>query len=504
MSAGFDLRPYQRDVIERINTEIAAARRRILLVAPTGSGKTVIAAAFIADAVRRGKRVLFLAHRRELVTQASRKLHAAGIDAGIILPGYPMRLAEPVQVASIASLRARAISSSSIDMPVADIVVVDEAHHARARTYRRILQEYPHAVVVGMTATPCRGDGRGLGNVFDVLVECPDVAELTDAGWLVRAKMYAPTTPDLDGVRIRQGDYDEGQLAERMDKPQLVGDIVEHWHKLAQRRSTIVYTTSVAHSAHLRDEFRRGGVLAEHIDGSTPTEERDGILARLARGEVEIVCNCMVLTEGFDAPDVGCLVLARPTKSLGLYRQMIGRGLRSARSKTDCIILDHAGAVFTHGLPDDPIAWTLHEDGRAENKAHATRGTYGGPPKLVDCPECHAVRFQGRPCTICGWQPRPKPTAVEVIDGDLGRVERDRSIVATVLDQRRFYAQLLYIAGERGYQRGWAGHKFREKFGAWPSWRYAEPMPPDDAVRAWVRSRSIAFAKARAKQRAAS
>jgi DNA repair protein RadD len=501
MSAAPEFRPYQRDVIERVNAEIVAGRRHILLVAPTGSGKTVIAAAFIADAVRRSRRVLFLAHRRELINQASRKLHAAGVDAGIILPGHPMRLTEPVQVASIASLRARAISSSSIDMPIADIVVVDEAHHARARTYRRILQEYPRAVVVGLTATPCRGDGRGLGNVFDVLVECPDVGELTAAGWLVRPRIYAPTRPDLDGIRIRQGDYDEGQLAERMDRPQLVGDIVVHWHRHAERRSTIVYATSVAHSVHLRDEFRRSGVLAEHIDGSTPTEERDSILVRLARGEVEIVCNCLVLTEGFDAPDVGCLVLARPTKSLGLYRQMIGRGLRSAPGKTDCIILDHAGAVFQHGFPDDPIRWTLHEDRRAENPAHAARLAYK-TPGLTDCPECHAIRFEGQACRACGWRPRPKPAAVGVIDGDLGRVERDRSIVAAAIDQRRFFGQLLYIASERGYQQGWAAHKFREKFGAWPSWRFAEPSPPDDAVRAWVRSRQIAYAKAQAKQRA--
>jgi DNA repair protein RadD len=366
------------------------------------------------------------------------------------------------------------------------------------RTYRRILEAYPDAIIIGLTATPCRDDGRGLGNVFDVLVECPDVLELTRGKFLVPARIYAPTTPDLKGLPTARGDYVEAALAERMDKAQLVGDVVTHWHRLAERRSTIVYATSVAHSVHLRDEFRRSSVLAEHISGSTPTEERDAILARLARGEVEIVCNCMVLTEGFDAPDVGCLVLARPTKSLGLFRQMIGRALRPAPGKVDALILDHAGAVFTHGFPDDPIEWTLHEDRRAENKAHSARIQHRAPA-LTDCPECRAVRFEGQPCPACGWRPRPKAVAVDVIDGDLGRVERDRSVVATALDRRRFYSQLLYIASERGYQRGWAGHKFKEKFGAWPSWRYAEPLPPDDAVRSWVRSRQIAFAKAQAR-----
>jgi DNA repair protein RadD len=496
------LRPYQAAVIERVATEIAAGRRRVLLVAPTGSGKTVIAGALVADAVARNHRVLFLAHHRELIGQASRKVHAAGVDHGIIMPGFPMRLGEPVQVASIASLHARAIRSNTIELPPADLIVVDEAHHCRAQTYKRILEAYPNATIIGLTATPCRGDGRGLGKVFDVIVECPSVAELTAGNYLVPARIYASSQPDLTGVRVTHGDYAEGQLAERVDTPKLIGDVVSHWHRLSGRRRTVLFAAGVAHSLHLRDEFRRSGVLAEHIDGSTPIEEREGILRQLAAGTVELVTNAMVLTEGFDCPEIGCIVLARPTKSLGLYRQMVGRVLRPADGKTDALILDHAGAVFAHGFPDDPIEWTLAEDRRAENKAHASRGKRGSPA-LVDCPECHAVRFQGQPCPACGWRPRSKPAAVEVAEGDLGRVERDRNVTAVTHDRRRFYAMLLHIAGERGYQRGWAGHKFKEKFGAWPSWRFIDPLPADDEVRSWVRSRAIAYAKAMQKAGAA-
>src|SRR5438477_12418668 len=232
------LRPYQSDVIARIWSAIEDAKRRVLLVAPTGSGKTVVAGAVVADAVARGMSVVFLAHRRELVTQASRKLHEVGIDAGIILPGFPMRLSEAVPVASIASLHARAIRSSTIGLPEANLVIVDEAHHCPARTYRRILEAYPNAIVIGLTATPCRGDGRGLGNVFEVLIECPDVAELTRDKFLVPAKLYAPTTPDLKGIPTARGDYVEAALAERMDKPRLVGDAVEHWHPPGAPRPT--------------------------------------------------------------------------------------------------------------------------------------------------------------------------------------------------------------------------------------------------------------------------
>jgi superfamily II DNA or RNA helicase len=303
-------------------------------------------------------------------------------------------------------------------------------------------------------------------------------------------------------VKVERGDYVERQLAERMDQPQLGGDFVSHWLRLGERRRTVLFATGVGHSQHLCNEFRRNGIWAEHIDGSTPLGDRDAILGKLAAGMVEVVCNAMVLTEGFDCPDVGCLVLARPTKSLGLYRQMIGRGLRAAPGKSDCIVLDHASAVFAHGFPDDPIAWTLADDRRAENRAHSARGK-GQMPALTDCPECHSVKFEGRVCPFCGWRPTPKPVPVEVVEGDLGRVQRNGNVAVAAFDQQRFYRQLLYIANERGYARGWAAHKFREKFGGWPSWRYADPMPPEDAVRAWVRSRQIAYAKAQAKQRGA-
>lgn len=494
-----DLRPYQRDVVERLAT---TAHRRPLLVAPTGAGKTVIAAEMIRRA--RGP-VLFLAHRRELISQASRKLFDQGVDFGIIQAGSNARPGQRVQVASVQTLWSRAMRSTVMDLPPADLVIVDEAHRGRARTYRKILDSYPAATIMGLTATPCRGDGRGLGSVFDGLVECPSVRELIGLGFLVPTRVYAPSRPDLTGVRTAQGDYVATQLAERMDKAQLVGDIVEHWHKLAERRKTVVFASSVAHSVHLRDEFRRAGVWAEHIDGSTPVDERDQILQRLAEGEIEVVTNFGVLTEGWDCPAASCCVLARPTKHLGLYRQMAGRVLRPFEDKADALILDHAGAVFTHGFVEDDIQWTLAEDRRAENRAIGGRRGVTGRD-LATCPECAAVRWSGQPCASCGWRPRPKPRSVDVADGELAQVERDRRIKAnqpTAGDKRIFHCQLLYIGRERGYKDGWAAHKYREKFGDWPADRFAAPMEPSPAVRAWVRSRQIAYAKAMEKAGAA-
>jgi superfamily II DNA or RNA helicase len=458
------------------------------------------------------KRILFLAHRRELILQASDKLYALGIDHGIIMPGYPSRPDEPVQVASVQTLYARAVRTAKMDLPAADVVVVDEAHHCRARTNTKIIERYSDAIILGMTATPCRGDGLGLGRAFDVMIQCPQVHDLIDAGYLVPTRVYAPSLPDVKGIRVERGDYVESQLAERMNTDRLVGDIIEHWLRLGQRRKTVVFATGVAHSKHVRDEFRRAGVLAEHIDGDTPVEERDRVLRQLAKGEIEVVTNAMVLTEGWDSPAVSCLVLARPTESLGLYRQMLGRVLRPAPGKTDALILDHAGATFAHGFVEDPIEWSLSEDTRAVNKAHAARGSGQAPGALTNCPECAAVMLRGKPCGACGWRPQRKAEAVEVLDGELAHLQRNGVLQAKLrsdAEKAKFHRELLWIAQERERKAvqvgrtfksaGWVAHKYKDKFGHWPP-RSPQPQPemPSAAVRAWVRSRDIAYARAMA------
>jgi DNA repair protein RadD len=495
------LHPYQTGVLSRIGDAIASGQRRVLLVAPTGAGKTVIAAAIITDSVSEGRRVLFLDHRRELTKQASRKLHDFGVDHGIVQAGFPARPGERVQVGSIQTLHARAVRSRSIELPPADLVVIDEAHHSRAATYQSLLAAYPNAVILGLTATPCRADGRGLGNLFQVLVECPSVAELIGGGYLVGTRVYAPTRPDLTGVHVKHGDYVENELAARMNTAKLVGDVVEHWCRLGEHRLSVVFAVDVAHSVHLRNEFRAAGVLAEHLDGSTPVEERDRILAQLKSGTIEVVCNCMVLTEGWDQPSVSCLVLARPTKSLALYRQMVGRCLRPSPGKTEALVLDHAGATFEHGFVEDPIEWTLSEDQRAENKLHKAR-TGSRAPSLTTCPECSAIRFEGQPCPVCHWRPAPRAKPVDVAEGQLGWVSRNRRTKANGFsadDKQMFHRELTWIAGNRGYKPGWAAHKFREKFGEWPT-RSVEPAPPRAATLSWVRSRQIAYAKSLPRQ----
>jgi DNA repair protein RadD len=490
------LRGYQVNVIAEIERAIEAGATKLLCIAPTGSGKTVVAAEIIRHFTQRYRPVLVLAHRLEIITQTSTKLHRCGVSHGIIKAGFSPRPMERVQVASVQTLWVRAMRSDAMTLPPANLLIVDECHHATATTWRKIIEAYPDAVLIGLTATPCRGDGRGLGGTFNTTIECPQVASLIEQGYLVKTRVYAPVDPDLRGIKTQAGDYVETQLAERMDKPKLVGDIVTHWHKYGERRRTVAFACSVGHSVHIRDEFVKAGVRAEHLDGTTPKDEREAILARLASGDTEVVANCMVLTEGWDMPAVGCCILARPTKKMGLFRQMIGRVLRPADGKPDAIVLDHSGAVFRHGLPEDRVEWTLDPDRRATAPEHQKRQS-SHESKLIECTQCSTLRLGGKPCPNCGFLPKRPAQYMAHVEGNLGLVTNGKA-KAGVFDPAQWHAMLTHIAEQRGYKPGWVAHKFKEKFGHWLTRQYSPPIEPSREVLSWVRSRNIAYAKRRA------
>jgi DNA repair protein RadD len=500
------LRPYQDDVVDEYERQVAAGVRRIIVVAPTGSGKTIIASEIIKRAVAIHKQVLFIAHRNELLTQARDKLKIFGIDAGIIKAGRDKdaRPMAAVQVAGIQTLHARAVRAKTMELPPADIVFIDEAHHVRARTYQTIVDAFPNAIIIGLTATPCRGDGRGLGNVFEVMIECPQIGELIELKHLVKLKIFAPPSPDLRGIEVAStGDYVINQLSDRMNTDPLVGDIVEHWLKHSQRRRTVIFAVDVAHSVHIVNELLKSEVKAEHLDASTPPADRDAIIGRLASGETEVVSNCMIFTEGFDLPDIGCIVNARPTRSLGLYRQMIGRGLRPAEGKSDVIILDHSGGVHRHGRPDDAIEWTLDTDRRATNPTHEARLAKHQDP-FVECPACGHLRMRGMACDNCGWEPKPKARAVEYIDADLVELGANGATnTPTETDRITFYCELRghqQTARKRDgspYHPKWAACQYKDKHKVWPprTWDGFVPLEPSDATRRWIKSRQIAWAR---------
>jgi len=254
---------YQTKFVADFNQAVDSGIKRILGTSPTGSGKTVMATAIIKDRVAKYQRVLFIAHRDELITQAADKLRRFGdLAPGVIKAGRDkdQRPQALVQVASVQTLHARAFRSKSMELPPAEILIIDEAHHSRARTYQQIIDAYPNAVVLGLTATPCRGDGRGLGNIFEILIECPQIGELIKLDRLVRPKIFAPAPPDLQGVHIRQGDYVIKELSRRVNTDELVGDVILEWLKRSERRRTVGFAVDVAHSVHIRDELIKSGV----------------------------------------------------------------------------------------------------------------------------------------------------------------------------------------------------------------------------------------------------
>jgi len=320
---------------------------------------------------------------------------------------------------------------------------------------------------------------------------------------LVKPKIFAPAPPDLRGVEVAStGDYQINQLSDRMDTDALVGDVVEHWLRHAQRRRTVMFAVDIAHSVHIVRELVKSGVKAEHLDGSTPQTEREAILARLASGETEVVCNVGVLTEGFDLCDIGCIALVRPTRSLGLFRQMIGRGLRPASGKSDVIILDHSGGVHRHGRPDDPIEWTLHTDKRAVNAAHAARLQEHREP-FCECSACGHLRMRGMACDNCGWEPNPRGEGIAYIDQDLielGQTQRSELDRITFYRELRGYQQTARRRDGSQYNPKWPACQFRDKFGSWPpfAWNNHSPLAPTDATLRWIRHRQIAYAKRRA------
>lgn len=445
------LRPYQQDAIARLRARVRAGVRRLIIVAPTGSGKTTIAAHVIAGAVSRGSRVLFMAHRRELIHQAYGRLIDLGVpeaSLGVLMGRDPRwRPGAPVQVASVDTLRHRA-------RPLADIVFVDECHRATAKTYRDIADGYPDALHLGLTATPFRASGGGLGDVYDELLVVASPQELIDQGYLVAPRVFTvpeDDLPDLSGVRTRQGDYEPGALEAAVNRRGLVGNLVDHWMRHAKGVRTVAFAVSVAHSKHIAARFQEAGVAAEHLDGATPLAERDAILRRLDAGEITVVSNAMVLAEGWDQPAVKCAILARPTKSLGLYLQQAGRILRPWNGQ-QAIILDHGGCVLRHGLPQDERELSLEGARRSEP---------GEAPVRV-CPECHAVVPLGsRTCRECGAVLIPERDVPREKEGTLVEVESDDV-------KRRELARLQAIAEICGYKPGWVYHRYRERFGEAP------------------------------------
>ncbi len=403
------LRPYQTAAI-RTATDLLRDHRAVLICAPTGSGKTVIAIeGFIRPFAARGARVLFVVHLREVIDQTAARLDAAHVAHGIVMAGRPAEPEHRVQLASVQTL-----ATGKRDVGEIDLIIIDEAHRSAAPTYARLAAAHPRAKVVGLTATPIRADGKSLcppTAPYTALVTAVSPETLVAEGHLVPIRAYGGDVPDVSHVRIdpKSRDYDAAQLsATYMATPKLLANPVEQWKAHANGLRTVVFACSRAHGQALALQYQSAGVAAEYVDGETKQAEREGALERLRAGKTLVLINVDVYTEGWDEPLLGCVQVVRATQSLGRWIQMAGRGLRPVPSdlaakfrvrKPHVVLLDHGENLQRHGSPLETRAWSLRAekertDGLTTGRAsgafwHCDRcGRMGSPPRPQRCPEC--------------------------------------------------------------------------------------------------------------------
>jgi DNA repair protein RadD len=424
------LRPYQTQLVTEIRGQYQLGRKAVLAVLPTGGGKTVCFSYIAQAASVKGNRVLILVHRAELLDQASR---AMPVPHGIIAANRAMDLSHTVQVASVQTVARRL---HLLPRDFFQLVVVDEAHHTTAGTWARVIAHFHAAKLLGVTATPIRGDGRGLGEHYQAMVQGPTAAELTSDGYLAPARVLAPPGFDSAGLRKRMGDFDTKQAEQRVGT--IMGDCLGHYRKHLSGQTAIAFCCSVAHAEAVAHLFQSAGIAAASIDGSMDTSTRRELLQRLAVGDLKVLTSCALIGEGVDVPSVGGCILLRPTASVGLHLQMIGRCLRPQPGKT-AVVLDHVGNTLRLGHHLEERDWTM--DGLKKRDREAA-------PSVKVCPTCFATSpSTAQVCRDCGhvFAP-PERRELRQVEGELVEISKS-SKAAHHAARLPWVNDLLKIAG---------------------------------------------------------
>ncbi len=447
------LREYQLEMVERVRAAMRRGRRRIILQMPTGAGKSVTIAYMIARAAEKNLSSWLLCHRKELLDQLSSTLWNAWVTHGTIMAGR-VRSADPVQVASVQTLVRRV---SELRAP--DLLAIDECHHAKAASYEKIIAACPNSRIIGLTATPVRTDGQGLGDIFEEIVEGPTVAELTDMGFLAPYEIIGPPQAiDVSGVHTRGGDYATDELEVVVDQNAIIGDAVQHYLKYVAPRTCLVFCVSRKHARHVAEMYRAAGIDARYVGGDTEKAERDATIRGFRKGTPPVIVSVDLFGEGLDAPGLQAVQLLRPTQSLGLHLQQIGRALRPESGKDRAIVLDHVGNTWRHGLPDDEREWSL--EGRKKRKRD-------DEPILdiVRCEKCLRIYRPAATCPHCGWKRDVQGRMpLQTKDGELERIDpeehRRRRAAKKQEGKARTLEDWVRLAIERGFKPGWAGIRY--------------------------------------------
>ena len=504
-----ELRDYQQKAVD--NAMNHGKDDRIIHCAATGAGKTVIQALIAKRELDRGNRTAILTPRVEIFDQTHSMLRQVCGDKNVATlrakrEGEHWDNKAPVHVVSWPTLISRA-RRGAYWFPDVSRVLVDECHLSMAPKILEILEYYKQkAVVDGYTATPARQTGKGLGRYFTEIKHVTSVRQLTKDGFLAPVEYWGGATPEMEGIKIRRGDYETKKLSAACTV--LVGDAVDNWLRLASDRHTIVFAVDIPHCEMLAHRFRQLGVKAAALHVRMSQADRDLTVSQFKSGMIQVLVNVTIASYGFDAPSVNCVQVCRPTKSVVLHLQMIGRGMRPKADGSELMVLDHAGNVPALGRADDLFRWRLDE-GKDASENWSKREESGEAKEAVShtCEMCKHIFAQSRVCPKCGWKVPFKKRDVETTESDLvliGKKQVER-LPKGFPTHEVFYQMLKYHAKERGYKPGWAGAQFKNKCGEWPPdhWKELAAIPTSLRVSNWVRSRQIAYAMARKKASAA-
>ncbi len=482
------LRDYQVDVKNKIREAFKKGFKSPLCVLPTGAGKTVIASDLCASVNRNSKKAAFIAHRQELILQTSLTMARMGIEHNFVatksVEQYAKKLHwenfskcfyNPLAKTTIISVQAmaRRIKAGKA-VSHYDLLIIDEAHHTAAGQWATVIEYYEKSFIIGMTATPERLDGKGLGieagGVFDTLIQGPTIGELINRGNLTQPKIMAPPIQlELSGIRTKMGDYNLKDVEEKIEQASITGDVIEHYKAHALNIPTVAFCPSVKYASYLADEFKAAGISATSIDGKMSDIERRDAIEGLGNGKYKVLTSCEIISEGTDIPIIGAAILLRPTQSLALYMQQVGRALRPYPGKEHSLILDHVGNCFRHGSPTDAREWSLA--GRKKRRSKKI-DEFLKDINIRTCPNCfeiYEVRFKNCPSCGAGYKAQERKE-IKHIDGEL--TEIDETVIQKIKLQRKkeerqakTEVELIEIGKSRGYKspHNWAYHKIRAR-----------------------------------------
>lgn len=432
------LRDYQEQLVLDVRKAYQRGYKRPCIVLPCGGGKSCITAEIARRTTAKGNRVLYLIHRQELQHQIQETFADWDVDLNLC----------QIMMVQTACRRINKI-------PAPKLIITDENHHCVASTYRKIYEAFPHASCLGVTATPIRLNGGGLGDVNDILVEGVSTKWLIKHNHLAPYDYYAPPVTDLSGLHTKRGEYVASEIEEKMNESKVYGDVIKYYKQLAGGRKAICYCATINHSEQAALQFRHAGIPAAHIDGKTSKAKRDEIIQKFRDGEIKILTNVDIISEGFDVPDCSCAILLRPTKSLTLYIQQSMRCMRYQPGKK-AIIIDHVNNFLRHGMPDDERKWELQP--KKEKKNMVSR-----EHQIKICPECFRAYLPAPVCPYCGYAAESNSREIEEdINAQLVKIEGFSLHYDSPKDCKSYHELLIY-AQKHGYKRGWAWYQAKAR-----------------------------------------